>query len=246
MRYYMVMVVCCMAFCMAGCSSKEEAALIEEPSAMASVSETESVAGSVITEEEKIASLYDSCKEKTFCIFTSSNNNGTGFLYKDKYVITNEHVLYDADDFSLVDAAGQEHKGTLVFTDHASDLAIIQIDGQQGKSVQFGSASDLSVGETVLMIGNPANGSPFSYCTGKRVELEDELQQSVDRNHRYLPLDANLVSGYSGGPAFNLSGELVGISNAAFTGDLSSYGFEHLSFIITIDSVLELIEANCR
>lgn len=55
-------------------------------------------------------------------------------------------------------------------------------------------------------------------------------------------MDANIVSGYSGGPVFNSRGEVVGISNAAYIGDLSEYEFDHLSLIIPIDSVKEMIE----
>ena len=53
------------------------------------------------------------------------------------------------------------------------------------------------------------------------------------------------VSGYSGGPAFNMKGELIGISNAAFTQDLSEYGFDHLGLLIPIDRVKDQIEAHC-
>jgi len=182
----------------------------------------------------------------TYCIFTSRGNNGTGFLYKDQYVITNAHVLYDTEDFTLLDADGQEHDGKIIYMDAGTDLAIIQVYDVQGKSVQFGNSNDFPVGEQVLLIGNPSVGSPFAYCTRKRVELDAQLQQSLDSSYRYIPLDADLVSGYSGGPAFNLSGDLIGICNAAFTGDLSAYAFDHLSLIIPIDSIREQIEANCR
>jgi len=91
-----------------------------------------------------------------------------------------------------------------------------------------------------------ADGVPFSYCTGERVKLFEELQQMIDSVHRYIPVDANLVSGYSGGPAFNLSGELIGISNAAYIEDLSAYGYNYLGFIIPINEVRDLIEENCK
>jgi S1-C subfamily serine protease len=61
----------------------------------------------------------------------------------------------------------------------------------------------------------------------------------------YIPSDADLRSGYSGGPVVNLSGELIGISNAAYTGDLSAYGLEHRSLIIPINRVRKEIEENC-
>ena len=91
----------------------------------------------------------------------------------------------------------------------------------------------------------PVDGEPFSQCTGKRVELEEGFRQQIDVEGRYIPVDANIVSGYSGGPVFNMSGEVIGISNAAFTGDLSSYGLEHLALIIPIHRVRDGIEENC-
>ncbi len=108
----------------------------------------------------------------------------------------------------------------------------------------FGDSDALPLGEQVLLIGNPADGEPFSYCTGRRVKAEGDLFRSIDPK-QYLPVDAPIVSGYSGGPAFNMQGELIGISNAAFTEDLSEYGFEHLGLLIPINRVKELIAAYC-
>ena len=82
------------------------------------------------------------------------------------------------------------------------------------------------------------------FCSGKRVELKGDLQQ-LDQGKCYIPINANIVSRYSGDPAFNLQGKLVGFSNAAYVGDLSAYDFDYLGFIIPIDRVKELIEENC-
>lgn len=195
------------------------------------------------TEEEKIKLVYQNGLESTFCIFTSTDNNGTGFLYKEKYVITNAHVLYDTDDYTLVDHEQKEHKGTVIFTDNSTDIAIIQLDNYEGRSVAFGDSDKVSAGDQILLIGNPADGTPFDYCTGKRLEMDEELQQMLNPEEWYILSDAGIIFGYSGGPAFNMNGELIGISNAAYTGDLSEYGFEHLSLIIPINGVKEQIEA---
>lgn len=204
---------------------------------------TEPIA-SEITVEEQMEAIYNNALESTFCIFTSNNNNGTGFLYQDTYIITNAHVLYDTDDFTLVDHQKKEHEGTVIFTDHQTDIAIIQIDDYEGRSVTLGDSDAVSVGEQLVLIGNPAGGEPFSFCTGKCVELDEELQQLNTPEKWYIPTDANIISGYSGGPAFNLNGELIGICNAAYTGDLSDYAFDHLSFLIPINRVIEQIDAN--
>ena len=237
----------CVVCVFVGCSApkKEDAASATAPPAVetdtdASAAAPESATAQADAEE----ALFRRMAESTLCIFTSTGSNGTGFLYGEKYLITNAHVLYDAERFTLLDLQGNERQGTVVFTDDGEDIAVIELTDFKGKSVTFGDPGALSVGEQVLMIGNPADGEPFSYCTGRRVKAEGELFRSIDP-YRYLPVDAPIVSGYSGGPAFNMKGELIGISNAAFTEDLSEYGFEHLGLLIPINRVKELIAAYC-
>lgn len=104
----------------------------------------------------------------------------------------------------------------------------------------------MRTGDPLIMIGNPSEGEPFSLCTGKLVEPDEDFRRQIDAQNQFITSDADLISGYSGGPVFNLAGQLVGISNAAFAGDLSQYGFEHLSLIIPINRVRAEIKENCR
>ena len=197
------------------------------------------------SEEKGIDSVYESGKEQTICIFTPNGNNGTGFIYDGQYVITNEHVLYDADDFTLQDMNGREYKGTVIFKDPGNDIAVIRSEDLSGSSVVFGDSDSLSVGDVLLCIGNPAEGEPFSFCTGQCLELDEELEQKIDRDHRFIHADADIISGYSGGPVFNTDGEVIGLSYAAYVEDLSAYEFDHLCLIIPINRVRELIETAC-
>ena len=230
------------ALCISGCNSKEpEEAIAEDQTSVHDESRKEP---EIPSEEEQIRTVYQNSLESTFCIFTPGGNNGTGFLYNDTYVITNAHVLYDTDQFTLMDAEKNEYTGTVVFTDYETDIAVIQADQIHGKSVRLGNSDDVRSGDRLILIGNPADGEPFSFCTGERLKPVDFVQQ-MDQEGLYIPSDADLRSGYSGGPVFNLSGELIGISNAAFTGDLSEYGLEHLSLIIPINRVRKEIEENC-
>ena len=236
-------VVCVFARC--GTPKKEDAATATAPPAVETDTTSSSAAPeSTTAQAEAEEALFRRMAESTLCIFTSTGSNGTGFLYREKYLITNAHVLYNAERFTLLDLQGKEQQGTVVFTDDGEDIAVIRLTDFKGKSVTFGDSGALSVGEQVLLIGNPADGEPFSYCTGRRVKPEGELFRSIDP-YRYLPVDAPITSGYSGGPAFNMKGELIGISNAAFTEDLYGYSFEHLGLLIPIDRVKELIEAHC-
>lgn len=127
-------------------------------------------------------------------------------------------------------------------SDNASDIAIIRLDEDQGKSVTLGDLDSLNVGDEAVFIGNPYSGEPFSHCIGKRIDLGEELSERLNPEDRYITMDADILSGYSGGPVFNCRGEVVGVSNAAYIGDLSEYEFDHLSLIIPIDSVKEMIE----
>ena len=241
------LVVCCVLCSFAGCGTlpRDEAAPASTPSTVETDTTASAAAAESTTEEANAEEmLFRRMADSTLCIFTSTGSNGTGFLYGDKYLITNAHVLYEAESFTLLDRQGIERQGTVVFTDDGEDIAVIQLADYQGKSVTLGDSDALSLGEQVLLIGNPADGEPFSYCTGRRVKADGEMFRSIDPD-RYLPVDAPIVSGYSGGPAFNMKGELIGISNAAFTEDLSEYGFEHLGLLIPINRVKELIAAHC-
>ncbi len=249
-RYFVpVLLVCSLAFCLTGCGTngvQQEPQHIQTPAANSDTVEEGHAQEAEMTEEEKIESLFRKCAELTYCIFTSTDSNGTGFLYKGEYVITNAHVLYEADDFYLKDVDGNEHKGSVVFKDDSADIAVIRLDEKQNGSVRFGDSDTVAVGEQLLMIGNPYNGDPFSFCTGKRLELDEELRHQINRREQFIHLDADIVSGYSGGPAFNMAGELIGISNAAYIGDLSAYDFDHLSLIIPINRVRDMIDASCQ
>ena len=232
------------ALYISGCGPKETEP--EEPAAKEQTAEPEETQEpETLTEEEQIETVYQNGLESTVCIFTPSGNNGTGFLYHGTYVITNAHVLYDTDEFILMDQEGNEYTGTIVFTDDANDIAVIKTDGIHGTSVSFGNSDEIKAGDRLVMIGNPADGKPFDFCKGQCLKPEEEFYQQMDPDGRYIACDADLRSGYSGGPAFNLSGEVIGLSNAAFMADLSEYGYEHLSLIIPISRVISEIEENC-
>ncbi|MBQ6452026.1 MAG: trypsin-like peptidase domain-containing protein [Solobacterium sp.] len=239
--------VCGILCSFGGCAGRTPAEPAAEETAVSGEqnSESDNVPVQERTEAETAEAVYCEGLKAAVCIYTSADSNGTGFVYDGKYVITNAHVLYDADDFTLVDANSSEYKGTVIFTDDTNDIAVIRVDDYQGGSVKFGDSDGVAEGDTLLMIGNPRGGEPFSFCTGKRIIPDEQLLQKIDQENRYIAADANIISGYSGGPVFNMDAELIGISNAAYTGDLSAYEFDHLCLIISINSVRELIEEEC-
>ncbi len=244
-QFSRIAAVLMLGICTAGCASGQEAAPASNSFPPETAAAETGEAQQELSEEEIIASVIESGKEQTVCIYTPDGNNGTGFIYDRHYVITNEHVLYDTDDFTLQDVNGQEYAGTVIYRDPADDIAVIRAEDMNGSSVTFGDSDALSVGDTLICIGNPAEGEPFSSCTGKCLELDEVLEQKTDRHHRFIHADADIVSGYSGGPVFNMNGELIGLSNAAYMLDLSAYEFDHLSLIIPVSRVREEIESAC-
>ena len=133
----------------------------DAPAATLPTVETETTANATVSESEKaesdgVETLFRRMADSTLCIFTSTGSNGTGFLYGEKYLITNAHVLYDAESFTLLDRQGIERQGTVVFTDDGEDIAVIQLADYQGKSVTLGDSDALPVGERVLLISLPA------------------------------------------------------------------------------------------
>ena len=119
---------------------------------------------------------------------------------------------------------------------------MIKVEGMRRDSVTFGDSDALAAGDELLCIGNPAEGEPFSYCMGKLLEQSDRMKETLKGIDAYLASDADIVSGYSGGPIFSLAGELVGISNARYQGDMSAFGVDQLSLLIPINRVREKIE----
>ena len=256
-----LVVVICMALFIAGCSDRnsersslnaanidedlEELKTADDQTQINTEIETETVIPAEETTEsepEDIETVYDRCVQNVVCIYTTEGNNGTGFIYNEEFVITNAHVLSEQDTFTMADTEERELGGTIIMSDHASDIAIIRLDENLGKSVTFGDSDSLNVGEEAVFIGNPYSGESFSYCIGKRIDPGDELSERFNPESRYIAMDADIVSGYSGGLVFDRHGELIGISNATYIGDLSEYELDHVSLIIPINSVKEIIE----
>jgi len=100
-QYSTIVISLLFGICTAGCTSSQEPA----PAAESIPAETQSAETEIpVQQEEKhIEDVYKTGKEQTICIFTAAGDRGAGFIYDGQYVITNEHVLYDTDDFTMQD-----------------------------------------------------------------------------------------------------------------------------------------------
>lgn len=163
---------------------------------------------------------------------------GSGFLISsDGYVLTNHHVVQDADEIIVALSDRRQREAVLIGADPVSDLALLKIDAVDLPVVTIGSSQSLKVGEWVMAIGSPF-GFELSVTAGivsaKGRSLPDDLGNYVP----FIQTDVAINPGNSGGPLFNLDGKVVGINSQIFT---RSGGFMGLSFAIPIDVAMEVV-----
>ncbi len=164
-------------------------------------------------------------------------SQGSGFVItSDGYILTNNHVVGQADEVVVRLSDRRELDATVVGADPGSDLAILKVEAENLQPVTIGSSADLKVGEWVLAIGSPF-GFEYSVTAG----IVSGKGRSL-RNENYVPFiqsDVAINPGNSGGPLFNLDGEVVGINSQIYS---SSGGYMGMSFAVPIDVAMEVAD----
>lgn len=167
----------------------------------------------------------------------SKHSLGSGFIISsDGYILTNNHVIADADKIIVRLIDRRELEAELIGKDKRSDLALLKIDAKNLPVVELSNNDDLAVGEWVLAIGSPF-GFDYSVTAG--------IVSAVGRNlprENYVPFiqtDVAINPGNSGGPLFNLDGQVVGINSQIYT---RSGGFMGLSFAIPTSVAMDVVE----
>jgi len=164
---------------------------------------------------------------------------GSGFVISaDGYVLTNNHVIENADEIIVRLSDRRELVATLVGADPRSDLALLKVESNDLPTVKLGKSDGLKVGEWVLAIG-----SPFGFDHSVTAGIVSAMGRSLpnENNENYVPFiqtDVAINPGNSGGPLFNLDGEVVGINSQIYT---RSGGFMGVSFAIPIDVALNVV-----
>ncbi len=160
---------------------------------------------------------------------------GSGFIISsDGYVLTNNHVVADADEIMVRLSDRSEFQAKVVGTDPRTDVALLKIDGKNLPTVKLGDSEKLKVGEWVLAIGSPFG---FDHSVTKGIVSAKGRTLPNDTYVPFIQTDVAINPGNSGGPLFNMSGEVVGINSQIFT---RSGGFMGLSFAIPIDVALDV------
>ena len=151
---------------------------------------------------------------------------GTGFFVSgDGHVVTNAHVVKDAQTIVIMTSNGDLHKAELVQKDSTRDLAVLKVDGTGFAAARLGSSADVEVGDEVLAIGNALGlGDTPTVTTGIVSALDRSLQLMAGRLTQLIQTDAAINPGNSGGPLVNAYGEVIGV-NTAIAGDAEGIGF---------------------
>ena len=169
---------------------------------------------------------------------------GSGVIIdaKSGYIVTNNHVVEDANDIRVILYDKTELEATIIGTDPLSDLAIIQVKSTHLTQIKTGTSDDLKVGEWVVAIGSPFGlHLNHSVTAGivSAVGRNDVISKSNFEN--FIQHDAAINPGNSGGALLNLDGELIGINTAIATGGFSQAN-AGVGFAIPIDQVKRVTE----
>ena len=189
-------------------------------------------------------------------------------MSKDGYIITNAHVVEGASAISVVmtdktkssdsssdsssksvaeqildnqnksDSDENTITAELVGMDTQTDLAVLKIDADDLTPAEFGTSSDIQVGEISIVIGNPLGFDLANTVTAGINSATDRTRTKEDRTMNLIQTDASINSGNSGGPLINAYGQVIGITSAKVS---SSYG-EGLGFAIPIDEAKDIID----
>ena len=167
-----------------------------------------------------------------------SNSLGSGVIVDAKkgYVITNHHVIDKADEITVTTKDGREIKATLVGSDPASDVAVIQVDTDNLTEIALGNSNALRVGDFVVAIGSPFGLSQT--VTSGIVSALGRSGLGIEGYEDFIQTDASINPGNSGGALVNLRGELIGINTAILSRGGGSVG---IGLSIPVDMVRSLM-----
>ncbi|QBG48163.1 DegQ family serine endoprotease [Verrucomicrobia bacterium S94] len=164
---------------------------------------------------------------------------GSGFIIsKDGYILTNNHVVNNADKITVTLGDGREFEAKLIGTDPKTEVALIKIDGHEELPVvPLGDSDALRVGEWVIAAGNPFGLSQT--ITAGIVSAKGRDETGIAEYGDFIQTDAAINPGNSGGPLLNIDGEVVGINTAIYT---RSGGYMGIGFAIPINQAVNIKE----
>ena len=209
------------------------------------------------TDEQMSASqVYAENVHSTVGITTSVTTNfwgyqstaaasGSGFIISsDGYILTNHHVIEAADSITVTLYNGQSYDAKVVGYDQGNDIAVLKVEAADLSPVVLGNSDQLNIGDDVLAIGNPLGELTFSLTAGKISAKDREVTFSNGVMMNLLQTDCAINSGNSGGALFNLYGEVIGVTNAKYSGSSQSgASIDNIAFAIPLNAIRGILES---
>ncbi len=172
----------------------------------------------------------------------SSEAAGSGVIISaDGYIVTNNHVVEDANSISVSTYDGKEYTATLIGTDEKTDIAVIKVEASDLIPATIGDSSQVAAGDTAVVIGNPLGTLGGTVTDGiisaasREIVINNQAMELIQTN-------AEINSGNSGGGLFDGNGNLIGIVNAKDSGTTSSGAtIEGIGFAIPINTAMDIV-----
>lgn len=200
------------------------------------------------------AQVYDACADAVVLVSCTAQTvvngqtqtaqfTGSGFVITaDGYIVTNYHVVEGAKKVTVTATNGNEYSAKVIGYESANDIALLKAEATELSFVQMGKSSALQVGEQVVAIGNPL-GELTSTLTVGYISAKDRIITTDGVTINMLQTDCAINSGNSGGPLFNMYGQVVGITTAKYSGaSASGATIEGIGFAIPMDDVAGMLE----
>ena len=193
-----------------------------------------------------IVGIYNESTSSGYNVFGQRStiaSSGTGFIISsDGEILTNHHVVAGAQTLTVTLHDGAQYPATVLGYEAESDIALIKIDASGLPTVTLGESSSLAVGDEVVAIGNPLGELTYSLTVGY-VSAKERAVNTDGTPINMMQLDATINSGNSGGPLFDICGNVVGIISAKYSGSTSSgTSIEGIGFAIPIDDVTAILD----
>lgn len=177
---------------------------------------------------------------------TSLKSQGSGIIISQGgYLITNAHVVGNSKTayaINVITSDGKEYNAGVVGFDSRTDLAVLKMDGAEGlKPAAFGDSGELTLGEDIIIVGNPG-GISYQNSMTKGVVSALDRDASSKSIVKFIQTDAAINPGNSGGPAVNMYGQVIGVASSKIAGT----AYEGMGFCIPSDTVKEIVDSLIR
>ncbi len=176
---------------------------------------------------------------------TTSAASGSGFIIStDGYILTNYHVIDNANSITVALFDGTTYDAALIGYDESNDIAVLKVEAEDLPPVIWGDSDNLNVGDQVVAIGNPLGELTFSLTSGLVSAMDREVTLSSTVTMNLIQTDCAINSGNSGGALFNMYGEVIGVTNAKYSSSSSNEAsIDNIGFAIPVNSIRSIVES---